>query len=60
MTQHLLILPILLPFLTGALLLFSSEARHGWRALFALFATLAQLAVALTLLAGIDGWIATP
>ncbi|CAB1368786.1 monovalent cation/H+ antiporter subunit D [Denitratisoma oestradiolicum] len=60
MIQHLPILPILLPLLTGALLLFSGEARHGWRALFALCATLAQLAVALALLASTDGWIATP
>lgn len=60
MIQHLPILPILLPMLTGALLLFSAEAHHGRRALFALVATAAQLAAALTLLAGTDGWIATP
>lgn len=58
--QHLPILPILLPLLTGALLLFSSEARHGRRALFALAATLAQLAVALALLAIADGRLAAP
>jgi len=51
MTQHLPLLPILLPLLAGALLLFSSEARHGRRALFALLATLAQVVVALALFA---------
>ncbi|SMB22105.1 putative K(+)/H(+) antiporter subunit D [Sterolibacterium denitrificans] len=60
MMQHLPILPILLPLLTGALLLFSSETRHGRRALFALAATLAQLAVALALLAIADGRLAMP
>lgn len=60
MIQHLPILPILVPFLAGALLLFSAEARHGARALFALFAMLVQLTVALALLAGTAGWITTP
>ncbi|MBV2235607.1 MAG: monovalent cation/H+ antiporter subunit D [Sterolibacterium sp.] len=60
MMQHLPILPILLPLLTGALLLFSSETRHGRRALFALVATLAQLGVALALLAVVDGRLAAP
>ncbi|MDD3528572.1 MAG: monovalent cation/H+ antiporter subunit D [Gallionellaceae bacterium] len=60
MSQHLPFLPILLPFLTGVLLLFSAEARHGARALFALASTLAQLVTALTLLAGANGWITAP
>lgn len=47
MIQHLPFLPILLPLLSGALLLFSKETHHKGRGLFALFATLAQLAVAL-------------
>lgn len=60
MIAHLPILPILLPMLAGVLLLFSAEARHGPRALFALFATLAQLAAALALLAGADGGFPAP
>ncbi|QDX82707.1 monovalent cation/H+ antiporter subunit D [Denitratisoma sp. DHT3] len=60
MIQHLPILPILLPLLAGVLLLFSGETRHGARSLFALFATLAQLVVAVILLAGVDGWLAAP
>ncbi|GAB1393871.1 monovalent cation/H+ antiporter subunit D [Rhodocyclaceae bacterium] len=60
MIQHLPILPILLPLLAGVLLLFSAEAHHGRRALFALCATLVQLAVALTLLAAADGRIEPP
>lgn len=52
MNAHLPILPILLPLLCGTLLLFISETRHGLRAQLALLATLAQLGVALLLLAG--------
>jgi len=57
MIEHLPLLPILLPLLAGILLLFTTEARHGTRALLALGATLAQLAVALMLLAGTEGWL---
>lgn len=60
MIQHLPILPVLLPLLAGVVLLFSAEVHRGRRALFALFATLTQLAVALLLLASVEGWIAAP
>lgn len=58
--QHLPILPVILPMLTGAGLLLFSESRHGLRAAIALIATLAQLAAALTLLAMTDGHLAAP
>ncbi|MDD3352933.1 monovalent cation/H+ antiporter subunit D [Zoogloea sp.] len=58
--NHLPILPVLLPMLTGTVLLLSSDSRHGPRTALALFATLAQLVVALALLAltdgQLDGW----
>jgi multicomponent K+:H+ antiporter subunit D len=49
--QHLPVLPIVLPLLTGAALLLISETRHRLRTTIALLATLAQLLLALTLLA---------
>ncbi|MDR2187151.1 MAG: monovalent cation/H+ antiporter subunit D [Azonexus sp.] len=58
--HHLPILPILLPMLTGALLLLSSDSRHGPRFLLALVSTLLQCAVAFALLAVADGWAAAP
>ncbi|MDK9724499.1 MAG: monovalent cation/H+ antiporter subunit D [Sterolibacteriaceae bacterium MAG5] len=60
MIQHLPILPILLPLLAGVLLLFAADAHHGRRAGFALAATAAQLATAVTLLAAVDGRIDVP
>lgn len=59
MTQHLPILPILVPFLAGVLLLFSAESKHRQRSLWALVATFAQLIIAIALLAGADGHIQT-
>ncbi len=58
--QHLPILPIVLPLLAGAGLLLIGETRRGRRAAIALAATLAQLAVALALLAIADGRLAAP
>lgn len=58
--QHLPILPVVLPMLTGAFLLLLSESRHGLRAAIAVCATLAQLAVAVTLFAMTDGHLAAP
>jgi len=58
--QHLPILPILLPMLTGAFLLLSSDSRHGPRIALSLFAVLLQLAVAIALLAIAGGWIDAP
>ena len=58
--QHLPILPVLLPLCTGTLLLLSSEQRRGRRAAIALCATLAQLAVAIVLLAMADGRVVAP
>ena len=47
---HLPILPILIPMMTGALLLFFKEKRHGRRAFIALLSLGGQLAVAVMLL----------
>ncbi|MCL2657070.1 MAG: monovalent cation/H+ antiporter subunit D [Betaproteobacteria bacterium] len=58
--QHLPILPVLAPMLTGALLLLSSDSRHGPRIALSLFAVVLQLAVAVGLLAVADGWLAAP
>jgi len=58
--QHLPILPVLLPLCTGTLLLLPGEQRRGRRAAIALCATLAQLAVAIILLAMADGRVAAP
>lgn len=58
--DHLPILPILLPMLAGALLLFSSDSRHGPRLALSILALLAQFAVALQLLAASDGRLALP
>ncbi|MDR1996347.1 monovalent cation/H+ antiporter subunit D [Azonexus sp.] len=58
--QHLPILPILVPMLTGALLLLSSDSRHGPRIALSLFAVLLQLAVAGGLLAVAGGWVTAP
>jgi len=55
--QHLPILPILVPLLTGALLLLSSDSRHGPRILLSLLSVLLQLGVAFMLLAAADGWL---
>lgn len=57
---HLPVLPILLPLVFGALLLFSSDSHHGPRLLLSVFALLTQLAVALLLLAASDGRIDLP
>lgn len=57
--QHLPILPILVPMLTGTLLLLSSDSRHAPRIALSLFAVLFQLAVALALLAQADGQLAS-
>ena len=58
--QHLPILPVVLPLLTGALLLLIGETRHRLRATIALLATLAQLLLALTLLAMTDAQLPAP
>lgn len=58
--QHLPILPVLLPLCTGALLLLSRETQRKSRAAIALGATIAQLVVALTLLAMADGRMTAP
>jgi len=58
--QHLPILPVLLPLCAGALLLLSSETQRISRATIAICATVAQLAVALALLAMADGRMAAP
>jgi multicomponent K+:H+ antiporter subunit D len=58
--QHLPVLPVLLPFCAGAVLLLFGEKRRGTRAAIALCATLAQLAIALVLLAMADGRTAPP
>ncbi|HNQ04926.1 MAG TPA: monovalent cation/H+ antiporter subunit D [Thiobacillaceae bacterium] len=60
MSTHLPILPVLLPLLAGALLLLMRESGHGARALLAVLATLAQLGVALLLVAGTPGSPDTP
>ena len=57
--QHLPILPILVPMLTGTLLLLSSDSRHAPRIALSLLAVLLQLAVALALLAQADGRLAS-
>jgi len=58
--QHLPILPILIPMLTGALLLLSSDSRHGPRFALALLAVLLQGVVAVALLAMAGGWVTAP
>ena len=55
---HLPILPILLPMMTGALLLLLRNARHGARAAFSLLSLSIQLGVALALMAAADGRLA--
>ena len=56
--QHLPILPVLLPLVAAALLLLPRETRRRSRAAMAITATLAQLGVAIVLLALADGWLA--
>ncbi|MBN8759357.1 MAG: monovalent cation/H+ antiporter subunit D [Thiobacillus sp. 65-69] len=58
--QHLPVLPILLPLVAGALLLFFSEPHHRRRGVIALAFTLAQLATAIVLLGMADGRLAAP
>ncbi|MDR2839095.1 MAG: monovalent cation/H+ antiporter subunit D [Azonexus sp.] len=58
--HHLPILPILIPMLTGTLLLFSSDSRHGPRIALSLFSVLLQLAAAGALLAAAGGWLGMP
>ncbi|MBN8772959.1 MAG: monovalent cation/H+ antiporter subunit D [Thiobacillus sp. 63-78] len=58
--QHLPILPVVLPLLTGTVLLLISETRHRLRATIALLATFAQLLLALTLLAMTDAQLPAP
>jgi len=58
--QHLPILPILLPLLASAVMLPIRESRHGLRATIALAATLAQLGVAIALLAIAGGYVEGP
>lgn len=58
--QHLPILPVILPMLTGAGLLLVAERRRGLRSAIALIATLIQLGVALLLLAMADGRVEAP
>ena len=53
--QHLIILPILLPLVCGALLIPVNESRHRLKFGFNLASVLAQLALALVLLARADG-----
>lgn len=53
--QHLPILPILVPMLTGTLLLFSSDSRHAPRISLSLLGVGIQLLVAIALLARGDG-----
>ena len=55
---HLPILPILLPMMTGAVLLLLRNARHGARAAFSLLSLSIQLGVALALMAAADGRLA--
>ena len=50
MIAHLPLFPILIPMMTGALLLLFKEKRHGRRAAIALISLLGQLGVALALL----------
>ena len=52
--QHLPVLPIIVPLLAGALLLFFAESRRWPRLLITLFATLVQLAAAITMV-----WLTT-
>ena len=52
--QHLPVLPIVVPLITGALLLLFAETRRRPRLLITLFATLTQLAVAVTMV-----WLTT-
>lgn len=58
--QHLPIFPILLPLVTAALLLLGGEARRPYRAVVAVAATLAQLIVAVILLAMADARLPGP
>ncbi|MCL2524047.1 MAG: monovalent cation/H+ antiporter subunit D [Betaproteobacteria bacterium] len=58
--QHLPVLPILVPMLAGALLLLSSDSRHGPRIALSLFAVLLQLAAAVCLLMIADDQLAAP
>lgn len=48
--QHLPVLPIVIPLVTGAAMLLFAESQRRWRDSIALFATLAQLAVGLGLM----------
>lgn len=48
--DHLIIVPIILPLVTGAFLLFFDERRHGFKAAVNLFSTLLLLATAVVLL----------
>jgi multicomponent K+:H+ antiporter subunit D len=52
--NHLLIAPVLLPLVTGALLLLFDERRHSFKALVSLFSTLTLLAISIALMAYAD------
>jgi multicomponent K+:H+ antiporter subunit D len=50
LTDHLIIVPIILPLATGAFLLFFDERRHGFKAAVNLFSTILLVATAVVLL----------
>ncbi|MDR2240577.1 MAG: monovalent cation/H+ antiporter subunit D [Zoogloeaceae bacterium] len=58
--HHLPILPILTPMLAGALLLLSSDSRHGPRIALSFVSVLLQCAAAFALLAAADGRLTMP
>ncbi|MCW5576282.1 MAG: monovalent cation/H+ antiporter subunit D [Burkholderiales bacterium] len=53
--QHLIILPVLLPLLAGALMIIIDERRHGLKLAISLSSSLAQGATAIVLLMLVDG-----